>query len=157
MQDMVSLKNQIDGLELLLKNKKKVLAKYFDVSDKRSLSNEECTVYVQEKTSISYDILALERELPKEILSKILNKTYIIDNPEGMSNYLLNKGVNFKELKAYIKVDKSVNEKGMEALYDSGELSIEDLEGCYDAKVNKSIVLKMKNIDKEQVVSSKNG
>ena len=64
MDDIVHVQNQIDGLTMLLNQRKATMAQYFDKSGERSCSNDECTVYVQERTNINYDIQALKASLP---------------------------------------------------------------------------------------------
>ena len=66
MQDIVSLNNQIAGLKMLLQHKKDQMAKYFTVTGQKSIANEECTVYVQERTKIEYDVDAILKSLGKD-------------------------------------------------------------------------------------------
>ena len=74
MDDCVSIKNQIDGLNLLLIQRKQTLAKYFESSGKKQLSNDDCVISVAEKAKIEYDVAALQEKLPQDISSQIIEK-----------------------------------------------------------------------------------
>ena len=135
MQDIVYINNQISGLKMLLEQKKKIMAKYFDVSGHRSITNDEATCYISEKTNIEYDVEELQNHLSKEILNKFtkLCKEY---------------GIKPKELKEFISVEKKVNQEKLAKLYEKGEVEPAELQGCYTCTVKKSIALRMKNVEK---------
>ena len=78
MDDIVFIQNQIDGLGLLLVQKKQLMAKYFDATGKKSVSNEDCTVYVQERTTVNYDVEAILESIPKELTEKFVDKSYTV-------------------------------------------------------------------------------
>lgn len=150
--DIVHIQNQIAGLNLLLENKKRIVERYFDKTGNRSIENDDCTVYVQERTRINYDIKALEKRLGKSQVSSFVNTKREITDWNLFSDFLRNHGVSrdeFANLKSCISVSKEVSQSKLSSLYESGKISLEDIQGCYDATVKKSIAIRMKNIDKE--------
>ena len=153
--EVVSLQNQINGLKMLLDNKKKLIEKYFDYTGEKNISNNECTVYVNEKVKIDYDINELKNKLDENTFNEIIDKKYIIKDWNELKKILKKYKISSSELKKVIKIEKEINEKSIKELYNSGKINIKDIEGCYDAKVSKSISIRMKNIEKEIPVSNK--
>lgn len=149
MDDCVSIQNQLDGLSLLLMQKKQTLAKYFEKSGKRQLSNDDCTISVQERTTVDYDIEALSEKLPKNILPLVIEKHYEVNDWDAFVKFLKKKGLSGQEVRPYIGITKSVNKDNLSKLYDQKKLSIKDIQGCYTAKVTKSVVLRLKDAKRE--------
>ncbi len=149
MDECVSIQNQINGLNLLLVNKKQTLAKYFEVTGKRQISNDDCVVSVQERTTVDYDIDALSEKLPDEILSKIIEKRYEIVDWDKFVKFLKSYGIKSSAIRPHISVTKSINKENLSSLYERKKLSIKDIEGCYTAKITKSVVLRLKNAKQE--------
>lgn len=149
MEDIVSIQNQINGLTMLLNNKKSIMAKYFEKSGNRQVANDECTCYVQERTKIEYDVDAILENVDEELVKKFIDKEYKIIDHVGLFKFLKSKGIQPKELRHFLFVDKKVNEKKLNDLYEKEQISLSDLEGCYNAHVVKTVVIRMKNIDKE--------
>ncbi len=147
MQEIVSINNQITGMKMLLDHKKKIMAKYFDSSGHKSLTNDEATVYVQERTSIQYDIAELEQHLSKGILSQFVESTYKIKNWHKFVKFCKAKGIKAQELKEFISVEKKVDQDKLTKLYERGVVEPAELTGCYTCTVKKNIALRMKNVD----------
>lgn len=155
MKEIVSLQNQINGLQMLLSNKKKIISKYFDYTGEKNVSNDECTVFVQERVNIKYFLDRLKDKLDSKTFDFIVDKNYVISDWSEFKKLMKKYEITTEEIRKVIKIDKKINEDSIKKLYESGEISIKDLEGCYEAKVSKSIVLRMKNVDKEIPVSNK--
>ena len=43
----------------------------------------------------------------------------------------------------FISVEKSVNKEALNALYEHGDINLSDLDGCYTAKVTKTIAIRI--------------
>lgn len=153
MQDIVYIRNQIDGLTMLLNNKKSIMAKYFEKSGNRSIENDDCTVYVAERAKISYDVDKIQKSLPKDVYSQFIVNTRTISDWSNFGKLMKSKGITMDQLRPYISVKKEVNQKALDKLYERGKVDIRDLDGCYEAVVNKSIVLKMKDIERSIPIS----
>ena len=149
MDDIVHVQNQINGLTMLLNQKKATMAKYFDKSGERSASNDDCTVYVQERTSIDYDIDALKQTLPRDQYDSFVVTEHSIDDWKGFCRLLKKHGLTAQEVRPFISIVRKVDQQKLNQMYEHGAITIQDLHGCYTATVKKSIVLKLKNIEKE--------
>ena len=149
MDDIVHVQNQINGLTMLLNQKKATMAKYFDKSGERSASNDECTVYVQERTNIDYDIDALKQTLPRDQYDSFVVTEHSIDDWKGFCRLLKKHGLAAQEVRPFISIVRKVDQQKLNQMYEHGAITIQDLHGCYTATVKKSIVLKLKNTERE--------
>ena len=149
MDDIVHVQNQINGLTMLLNQKKATMAKYFDKSGERSASNDECTVYVQERTNIDYDIDALKQTLPRDQYDSFVVTEHSIDDWKGFCRLLKKHGLTAQDVRPFISITRKVDQQKLNQMYEHGAITIQDLHGCYTATVKKSIVLKLKNTERE--------
>ena len=149
MDDIVHVQNQINGLTMLLNQKKATMAKYFDKTGERSASNDECTVYVQERTDIDYDIDALKQSLPRNQYDSFVVTEHSIDDWKGFCRLLKKHGLTAEEVRPFISIVRKVDQQKLNQMYEHGAITIQDLHGCYTATVKKSIVLKLKNTERE--------
>ena len=149
MDDIVHVQNQINGLTMLLNQKKATMARYFDKSGERSASNDECTVYVQERTNIDYDIDALKQTLPRDQYDSFVVTEHSIDDWKGFCRLLKKHGLTAQEVRPFISITRKVDQQKLNQMYEHGAITIQDLHGCYTATVKKSIVLKLKNTERE--------
>ena len=149
MDDIVHVQNQINGLTMLLNQKKATMARYFDKSGERSASNDDCTVYVQERTNIDYDIDALKQALPRDQYDSFVVTEHSIDDWKGFCHLLKKHGLTSQEVRPFISIVRKVDQQKLNQMYEHGAITIQDLHGCYTATVKKSIVLKLKNTERE--------
>lgn len=148
MEDIVSINNQVQGLNMLLANKKHILAKYFQKSGNRSIRSENVTCYQQDRTKITYDIPAIKRSLPKDKYKMFINEKHYVMDWEGFVRMCKSYGIKPAELRPFISVESEVDQEKLKKLYDKKVIGIEDLEGCYDATVTSSVALKFNNVDR---------
>lgn len=148
-RDIIYITNQQTGLKMLLDQKKSVMAKYFQKSGKRSVGNDEATVYVQDRTSIEYDVDAICSRLPKSLTDKFIKKTYTIDDWASFVAFLKRHGITGQEVRPFITVSKKVDQAVLSSMYEKGEVSLTDLEGCYEATNHSSVCLRLKNADQQ--------
>ena len=149
MDDIVHVQNQINGLTMLLNQKKATMARYFDKSGERSASNDDCTVYVQERTNIDYDIDAIKQTLPRDQYDSFVVTEHSIDDWKGFCRLLKKHGLTAQEVRPFISIVRKVDQQKLNQMYEHGAITIQDLHGCYTATVKKSIVLKLKNTERE--------
>lgn len=149
MDDIVHINNQITGLNLLLKNKKAIIATYFKKSGNRRIDGDEVTAYEQSRTNIKYDVPAIMAKLPKDTYSQFIERNYSISDWEGFVALCKKHGISGKQLRPFVTIQYSVDQNKLNKLYDHGKVSLSDLDGCYEATVTKSIALKFKNIEGE--------
>lgn len=151
MDEIVSLQNQITGLQMLLDQKKGLMAKYFDKTGNRSVSNDDCTVFVQERTTINYDVEKIRNRLSKDKCEKFIESERYIDSENWFAFVKLMKKYKVPSLEVFqsMKTRRVVDQKKLSRMYENGEINLKELDGCFDAKVKKSVVLKMKDVNKE--------
>lgn len=93
-------------------------------------------------TKIIFDADKLEKKLKsklgKDKLSLIISKKFIIDDFDGLIEYLKTCGVDAKKFKEFISVEKTVNNKKIDELSKIGEIDEEDVSGCYQVKTSES-------------------
>lgn len=109
------------------------------------------TNVIQKK--ITWDIPKLKKRLDKKILEKIIDKTYTINDFEGLVKYLKSCGVDPKIFKRYIDVEEKVINDQVDLLSDIGDINLEDVSGCYSVKTNVGYIRvteKEINVEEEQ-------
>lgn len=84
-----------------------------------------------ERVSVNFDADKVERALPKEAASKVINKRYEINDIFGLVSYLKACGVDPKVFKSFLSITKSVNVNELERLSTLGEIDERDLDGCF--------------------------
>lgn len=115
------------------------------VIDNDDLEGNELVVNKVQKTSVIFDIDALENNLSKEMCKDVIDKSYTITDINRLIVYLKSCGVDPKVFKSFINVTKTVDEKKIDKLADLGLISKEQLEGCYTLKRQKPyFTVKMK-------------
>lgn len=115
------------------------------VVDNEDLKGNELVVNRVQKTSVIFDIDALENNLSKEMSKDVIDKSYTITDINRLIIYLKSCGVDPKVFKSFINVTKTVDEKKLDKLADLGLIRKEQLEGCYTLKRKKPyFTVKMK-------------
>lgn len=81
--------------------------------------------------TIVWDADKLEERLDKELVSQIVHKRYTITDMDGLITYLRSCGVSAKKFKSFIEVEKIVDANAIDQLDAVGDLSLEDIKGCF--------------------------
>ena len=89
------------------------------------------TVKNIKKVTVTFDADKLEKRFDKELCNEFIEKKYEINNIEGLVKYLKSCGVDPKEFKKYINVEKKVNNKKLDEISNLGDITEEDLKGCF--------------------------
>lgn len=113
--------------------KKRVLFESDNLVD----GNETLSVRKVEKTSIEWDADKLERKLPKSVAKKVIKKKYTISNMRGLIEYLKSCGVDPKVFKTFLAIERTVDVKAVDQLGNIGEISVQQISGCYIVKCHK--------------------
>lgn len=92
------------------------------------------------KKSITWDIDKLKKKLDKKVIKKIVTKKYTINDMNGLIEYLKECGVNPKKFKKFLTVDEELNEIELNRLYDLGEISKEQINGCYKMEMSEPYI-----------------
>lgn len=148
MEEIASITNQISGLNMLLSDRKNIMQKYFEESGNRQRETEDCTVYVQDRTTVKYDIEKLSKVLPLDVYKAVVESSASITDLREFTKLLRSFGLDkeqMQEVRKLLEVEKKVNQDELSKLYDEGKLTVDSLSGCYEAAVKKSIVVRMKS------------
>lgn len=89
---------------------------------------------------IIWDMDKLSKKVRKSLLNEILDKTYTINDMNGLIDFLKDYDVDPKKFKKFINVEQKVNNKKVDELNALGELTYDDLAGCYELQANLSYV-----------------
>lgn len=82
----------------------------------------------------------LKEKLDKKTYSEIVDKTYTINDIEGLTKYLKSCGVDAKKFKKFIEVNEEVDETKLNNLYDRGEIKKKQIEDCYEVKLGEPYI-----------------
>ena len=95
----------------------------------REFGNVKVNHIVRKK--IKWDVAKLKKKLPPELYAELVEKEYYISDMHGLVKYLKSCGVDPKKFKKYLIVTEKVNQKKMDELSEIGDITAEDIEGCY--------------------------
>jgi len=110
-------------------------------------SNKNLRVKLVTPRSIQWDVDALSKTVSKDTFNKIVDKQYLINDIEGLKDYLKSCGVNPKKFMTFIDVIQSVNNNMIEDLSKKGVLDEDKLKDCCSVVENASY-LKITEQDK---------
>lgn len=82
----------------------------------------------------------LKQKLGKDIYKDVVDKTYTINDIQGLIKYLKSCGVDAKRFKKFIDVDETLNETKLNTYCETGALKKSDIEGCYDVKMGEPYI-----------------
>lgn len=82
----------------------------------------------------------LKQKVGKDIYSEVVNKTYTVNDMQGLIRYLKTCGVNPKKFKRFIDVTEELDETKLDTYYETGALKIKDIEGCYTVKMEEPYI-----------------
>ncbi len=72
-----------------------------------------------------------KRKVSKEITQQVIKKSYAISDWNGFAELLSQHGMKPSDVKPFLTVETKVDQKKMDSLSDVGDLSAEDVEGCF--------------------------
>lgn len=82
----------------------------------------------------------LKQKLGKDTYKDVVDKTYTVNDMQGLIRYLKTCGVDPRKFKKFIDVDETLNETKLNTYYETGALKKSDIEGCYDVKVGEPYI-----------------
>ena len=92
-----------------------------------------------EQLRIEYDAAKLKEKIDKELYNEIVSKQYIISDIDGLINLLKKSGISPKDFKNFLNVIETVNKEKIKQLYEVGDITKKQLDGCYTATLIKGI------------------
>lgn len=100
-------------------------------------NNKQYSITKVEKQTISWNANMLKKVLPNKYLDKIIKKHYTIINIDGMIKLMKKYNVPITDFNKYISIEESVDEHKLDNLYELGEISMKDVDGCYIVRMQK--------------------
>lgn len=141
-----SLGKRLEALKAEYDSERAALQDYFD---KKALKRVEVvtgtsviTASKIERITINYIAEKLKERLDREKYNEIVQKRCIVNNYEGLKELLRKHGVRFKEFSEHVQVFDEVKKDTVKELYEVGDITNEELKGCYTATVTKFIQFK---------------
>ena len=149
LESMISELFEIKDKSKRLQDEYKIRIKYLErkIDDMLTKKNESSYSFLcQDKNSesqfyykatsvkpkkIDWRMDVVEQVLDKKTFNQICSKKYTIIDYEGLASYLKVIHADPKVVKSFISCEKTMNQKMLDQLSELGEISIEDLEGCY--------------------------
>lgn len=89
---------------------------------------------------ILWDIEKLKQRIPKSITKQFINKTYTINDMQGLIEYLKKCGVDAKKFKKFIDVEEEVDNDKLNNLSELGVLKTKDVKGCYELQLGEPYI-----------------
>ena len=87
-----------------------------------------------QRTSVEFKVDELEKILPKEVAKKTIIKRYEVKDIQGLISYLKKCNVDPNIFKGFLSVTKTVDTKELDKMEELGQISVEQLKGCYTVK-----------------------
>lgn len=82
----------------------------------------------------------LKQKVGKDIYNEVVNKTYTVNDMQGLVRYLKTCGVDPKKFKRFIDVTEELDETKLDTYYETGALKTKDIEGCYTVKMGEPYI-----------------
>lgn len=96
------------------------------------------TIVKQKK--IIFDPDMVQQVVEKDVFDQICDKKYALLDYEGLVEYVKSLGGSPKTFKSFIRCEKTINSNKLNQLSELGDISIDDLEGCYTVSENEGYI-----------------
>ena len=103
----------------------------YDDEDNTRAVGGEYTVTRCQKRRIVFDIAKLRRKLGKKKFKAVSTATWNCFDIDGLAKYVKSLGGEFDVFKSFFNVTTEVDESEVNRLSEIGEITAEDIEGCY--------------------------
>lgn len=109
----------------------------YDDEDNTRAVGGEYTVTRCQKRRIVFDIAKLRRKLGKKKFKAVSTATWNCFDIDGLAKYVKSLGGEFDVFKSFFNVTTEVDESEVNRLSEIGEITAEDIEGCYSVNEGK--------------------
>lgn len=89
---------------------------------------------------VLWNLEKLKQKLGKKVSSEVIDKTYTINDMQGLVKYLKSCGVDPKKFKHFIDVKEELNETKLDTLFETGAFKKEVISGCYEVKMGEPYI-----------------
>ena len=109
----------------------------YDDEDNTRAVGGEYTVTKCQKRRVVFDIAKLKRKLGKKKFKAVSTVTCSCFDIDGLAKYVKSLGGEFDVFKSFFNVTTEVDESEVNRLSEIGEITAEDIEGCYSVNEGK--------------------
>lgn len=109
----------------------------YDEEDSTRAVGGEYTVTRCRKRSVVFDVAKLRRKLDKKKFKAVSTTTWSCFDIDGLAKYVKSLGGEFDVFKSFFNVTTEVNESEVDRLSEIGEVTAEDIDGCYSVNEGK--------------------
>lgn len=95
------------------------------------------------RKKLTWKFEKLKQNISKKLYKTVVNKTYKVNDMDGLIKYLKQCGVDAKKFKKFIDVEESMNEIELDKMYETGKISKEDkaqLGKCCDVEISEPYI-----------------
>ncbi len=142
--ELLNTQKEIDRLEQIKAEKKSIMANYFEKSGTSSLRSDNGQVFVQDRVFVTYNVKAMFKELPKTLGNKFIDTEYKVNDWKGLLNVFREHDIKPQDVKEFFEVTRQVNKEKLDALYNSQEITLNEIKPFMDVTYKKSIVTRVK-------------
>lgn len=142
-----SMQQQVKELNEKIEEHKKYIQKYFDEQESLDNSINAGNVKATKVTSayIKYNGYSLERSLKKKektkIVDQVIKKKYEVVDIKAFTDLIKLTAITPHELKKHLHIIRTVDGDAVKRLFEKGDITKEDLDGCFESNIVNSIRL----------------
>ena len=133
-------KKKVENYSAILAETKAKLQSYFDKESAagiNSISSEGAIASKRERVDITYFPEKLREKLSKKMFARVTKREYVITDIDGLVELMKEAGIKPNEFKSLLNVKIDVDKESLKKEFDIGNITKEDLDGCYEAKIVK--------------------
>lgn len=109
----------------------------YDDEDSTRAVGGEYTVTQCRRRSVVFDEKKLKRKLGKEKFKKVSTTSWSCFDIDGLAKYVKSLGGEFDVFKSFFNIKTEINESEIDRLSEIGEVTAEDIDGCYSVNEGK--------------------
>lgn len=116
----------------------------FDVSLDEGLNYYENSVKLKvtriRRKKVLWNVEKLKEAIGKKLAKQCIQRTYTVDDMEGLILYLKSCGVDPKRFKKFIDISEEVDEKALDQLYSTGKVKRSQIADCYKVELGEPYI-----------------
>lgn len=127
--------------QTISKNKEKLSKKLGKKSNFVSRVDDDTKFSITKeiKANIKFYVEKLAKKLDKERYKRVVDRTVVVKNLDGLIKLLKKNGISPKDFKTFIEVIDEPNSESIDGLIETEELTIDELVGCYEVKFDEKV------------------
>lgn len=125
--------------------RRKIQSEFDKSTNQQQIEVDNIMARKVERIKVDYKADKLKKQLPKNIVPKVIKKEYRIKDMDKLKKILKDAGVNPDKFKECIDIITYVDKIKIKQLFEIGEINKDHLQGCYDANIIKYIDIREKS------------